>query len=257
MIIQTMAEGAVRVARSIEFSTAHFYRQDQLSDSENLKTFGACFTPHGHGHNYRLEVLLEGVPSLVSGLLIERSAFDTHLREAVQTLDHHHANFDVPEFRERTDGTPTLIPTTENLCLYLVGRLQTIFSTLSSDSSEARCKLVSVTLHEMSDLWVEWTEAGPCLDLNAAEKAFIEWTQEVSFRASHRLSLADASESENFARFGSCTKTHGHLYRLQVSLRRVVEADAGLGDAVSSSGNQGVNSKSARGLGGCGASQRI
>ena len=211
---QTLNEHTVRVTRTIEFSAAHFYRQDLMSETQNRAAFGACFTPYGHGHNYRFEVLVEGVPNLSTGLLVERPVFDTHLKKVVETLDHHHANFDVPEFKARVDGSPTLIPTTENLCLYLVNRLK------QQLSSDARFKMVGAKLFEMADLSVEWTDQD--LDDAQAETGEMSsalWMHEVSFRAVHRLAVAGCSDNENLALFGHCSREHGHHYRLQVTLQ--------------------------------------
>ena len=210
---QTFNEHAVRVTRTIEFSMAHFYRQDVMSEAQNRAAFGACFTPYGHGHNYCLEISIEGVPDFATRLLVERSFLDHHLKKAVETLDHHHANFDVPEFQPRFDGRPTLIPTTENLCLYLVSRLKRQLL------SYARFKLVGVKLFEMADLWVEWTEqdlGGSKFGTAALGPAF--WMHEVSFRAVHRLAVAGFSEDENRALFDRCAGERGHHYRLQVTI---------------------------------------
>ncbi len=52
----------VRVTRKIEFSAAHFYHNPEFSAEENRRVFGKCNNPHGHGHNYVLEVTIAGEP---------------------------------------------------------------------------------------------------------------------------------------------------------------------------------------------------
>jgi len=123
-------------ARRVRFSSAHFYKQEKFSDAENRATFGACYTPYGHGHNYVLEVLVNG--SAPAGDL------DRVLREVVAELDHHHLNFDVAAFRERGGA----VPTTENIALYLRARLIERWQ-------GTRLRLQRVRLYETDDLWVE------------------------------------------------------------------------------------------------------
>ena len=199
----------VRFTHERMFSTAHLYQQELLSSSENLAAFGACFTPYGHGHNYRLEVTLLGEPASFTQLLIERHDFEALLKAAVEPLDHHHVNFDVPEFQAQGAGNPTLVPTTENLCLYLVERLRTRLQ------SRPHLRLQKVRLFEMPDLWAEWCAE----DLNKGRRGERELSVEVRFRAQHRILLNELDENENFARFGLCSKAHGHHYRMVMTVR--------------------------------------
>lgn len=114
------------------FSAAHLYAQKQWSESQNLACFGKCFSEYGHGHNYRLEVAFKN-PQTSSVDLQE------HLRATALLLDHRHLNFTVPEFKE-------LIPTTENIALYLLKNLQ------EGCPNET---ISFIKLFEMDDLWVQ------------------------------------------------------------------------------------------------------
>lgn len=118
------------------FSSAHLYHQPQWSDEENLKHFGRCFTEHGHGHNYTLEV---GFKVTESALKAKHEAYKDLLKELCGKLDHEHLNFVIPEFK-------TLIPTTENIALYFLNKLKETVS--EKDLSHIR-------LYEMTDLWTE------------------------------------------------------------------------------------------------------
>uniref|UniRef100_A0A803W5H9 6-pyruvoyl tetrahydrobiopterin synthase n=1 Tax=Ficedula albicollis TaxID=59894 RepID=A0A803W5H9_FICAL len=42
-----------RLSRSVTFSACHRLHSKSLSDEENLKLFGKCNNPNGHGHNYK------------------------------------------------------------------------------------------------------------------------------------------------------------------------------------------------------------
>ena len=50
------------VDTKIEFSASHRYDNPAFSAEENRRVFGKCNNPHGHGHNYTLEVTVAGEP---------------------------------------------------------------------------------------------------------------------------------------------------------------------------------------------------
>ena len=50
----------VYLTRKIEFSASHLYHNPAFSAEENRRVFGKCNNPHGHGHNYVLEVTVAG-----------------------------------------------------------------------------------------------------------------------------------------------------------------------------------------------------
>src|SRR3954471_18821360 len=56
------------ITRKVEFSASHVCRSAALSDEENVRTFGLAANPHGHGHNYVVEVSLTGDPDPVTGM---------------------------------------------------------------------------------------------------------------------------------------------------------------------------------------------
>lgn len=85
-----------------QFSCAHFYNQSKWSEVENEKTFGKCFDPHGHGHDYKL---------LVTVPAAQEVNLKASLKALKEHLDHHHLNYWVEMFK-------TKIPTTENLATY-------------------------------------------------------------------------------------------------------------------------------------------
>jgi len=119
------------------FSAAHFYHQKAWSEAENQACFGKCFTEHGHGHNYRLEVgFLDPTTS--------SHELKTAVKAATDLLDHQHVNFTIPEFK--TQNPLALIPTTENIAIYLLKKLQ-------ERSPEARISYIK--LFETTDIWVE------------------------------------------------------------------------------------------------------
>ncbi len=132
------------LARRVLFSSAHFYNQKQFTAEKNRETFGLCYTPYGHGHNYILEVFVSGPIDPHTKLVIDLADLDAMLKEVAALLDHRHLNFDIDEFKAK-------IPTTENIALYLheavLSRLK-VWPTL---------KLDRLRLYETDDLWAEVT----------------------------------------------------------------------------------------------------
>jgi 6-pyruvoyltetrahydropterin/6-carboxytetrahydropterin synthase len=97
----------VRSTRSYEFAASHRLHSPQLSDEENRELFGKCNYANGHGHNYVLEVTVQGPIDPRTARVISAEALDEIVnREVVDRYDHRHLNYDIPEF----EG---LVPSTE------------------------------------------------------------------------------------------------------------------------------------------------
>lgn len=129
-----------RLARRRSFQCLHKYVVPEWTDSANSSVFGACFTPHGHGHNYELEVYIEGTLQQDTGMIINLTDVDKILKEAVEPLHGKHVNLEIPELKG-------LVPTTERLAHFLGKRLAPKFP--------APLKLVKIRLYEYEDLWVD------------------------------------------------------------------------------------------------------
>jgi 6-pyruvoyltetrahydropterin/6-carboxytetrahydropterin synthase len=98
----------MQVTSRYHFSAAHKLDSPAMTPEENRALYGKCNNPYGHGHDYTLEVTVEG-PQDAAGLVVNRVQLDRLVHEAVVSkLDHKYLNQDVEEFR-------TLIPTTENV----------------------------------------------------------------------------------------------------------------------------------------------
>jgi 6-pyruvoyltetrahydropterin/6-carboxytetrahydropterin synthase len=131
----------ILLTRKAEFSAAHYYWNEAFSDEENARTFGKCANKNGHGHNYTLEVTVEGRVDPVSGFVVDlkwlRDVID---REVLQVYDHRHLNLEVPEFK-------TAIPTTENIAIAIWKRL--------APKMES-AKLHRIRVYEMPDLFADY-----------------------------------------------------------------------------------------------------
>ena len=131
------------LTRAVRFSAAHRYYRPEWSEERNHETFGACANPHGHGHNYVLEVMVAGQPDPETGFSVDLAGLDELLRvEVRERLDHQHQNHALPPFRE--GGR---IPTTENLLIYLWERVAPRLE---------GARLVRLRLREDVDLWADY-----------------------------------------------------------------------------------------------------
>jgi 6-pyruvoyltetrahydropterin/6-carboxytetrahydropterin synthase len=130
------------ITRKAEFSASHVCRIEDWPDETNERVYGAAANRHGHGHNYILEVTLEGDPDPVTGMVIDLKELKNIIESEVLTpMDHRFLNFEVPPFDR-------LIPTTENVAAEIWRRLAPRFG-------DGRAKLHRVRLYETPDLYVD------------------------------------------------------------------------------------------------------
>jgi len=100
----------VFLTRRYRFCASHRLHNEALSDEANLRIYGKCDSPYGHGHNYALEVTVQGPIDQETGMVFDLMALDGLVeREVLERLDHSNLNLDVESFRTR-------VPTTENVC---------------------------------------------------------------------------------------------------------------------------------------------
>jgi len=92
------ASHPVRVAnftRAYTLSASHRLHTEALSAEENRTTFGKCNNPHGHGHNYRIEVTVAGPISADTGMVVNMTTLDAVVGNAVVArFDHMNLNLD-------------------------------------------------------------------------------------------------------------------------------------------------------------------
>lgn len=101
------------LTRVEKFSACHRLHSVQLTDEQNVATYGKCNNANGHGHNYTLETTIRGPVDTVTGMVMNISDLKVILQTAVMDLfDHKHLDKDVKLFRD-TD----LVSTTENLAV--------------------------------------------------------------------------------------------------------------------------------------------
>ncbi len=95
--------------RRYHLSASHRLHTEELSAEENRAVYGKCNHPHGHGHNYVVEVLAGGQVDAETGMVVDMAALDAVVQTNVLArFDHTNLNLD-PLFLNQ-------VPTTENLC---------------------------------------------------------------------------------------------------------------------------------------------
>lgn len=132
----------VRVTRRVHFSAAHKLGRADWSPAQNEEVFGLCASPNWHGHNYELDVTVEGEVAPETGFVYDLK----QLRELVEQrvvhdVDHRNLNLDV-------DWMSGVNPTTENLVVAVWHRI--------ADGLPRDVTLVRLVLWETPRNYVEY-----------------------------------------------------------------------------------------------------
>lgn len=98
----------IGLTRRYRFPAAHVLRHASLSDEENVRVYGKCANPGGHGHDYGLEITVAGEPRPGDGRVADRDALDALVRERVLERFGFRLLNEDPAFAER-------VPTAENI----------------------------------------------------------------------------------------------------------------------------------------------
>ncbi len=137
------------ITRKVEFSASHVCRNPELPDEENARIYGPSANRHGHGHNYVVEVSLEGQPDPVTGMVLDLKELKEILnREIVEPYDHRFLNYEVPPFDR-------IVPTTENIA-------RDIWRRLEGQLRDEKRRLHSIRVYETPDLYVDYFGEQPC-----------------------------------------------------------------------------------------------
>jgi len=133
----------VRATRRVHFSAAHRLYRPDWSDERNVEVFGDCSNPNWHGHNYELDVTVEGAVDPETGFVMDLKKLKEALESrVVGDLDHKNLNVEVPWL----EG---INPTTENVVVAVWDRLV--------DAMPEGVRLARIVLHETPRNSVEYT----------------------------------------------------------------------------------------------------
>jgi len=131
------------ITRRVEFSASHVCANPSWSAAKNQAVYGAASNPRGHGHNYVVEVTLEGEPDPLSGMVFDLKRLKDILNSVVvEPMDHRFLNFEVAPFDR-------VVPTAENVALEIWRRLEGHFQ-------NGPARLYNVRLYENDDLYVDY-----------------------------------------------------------------------------------------------------
>ena len=131
------------ITKRVEFSASHVCRSPLLSDRENQELYGMSANPHGHGHNYAIEVTVEGNPDPVTGMVVDlKKLKDVINREVVELYDHRFLNHEVPPFDR-------IVPTAENIAI-------DVWQRLAAHLTKEHGRLHAVRVFETPDLYVDY-----------------------------------------------------------------------------------------------------
>ncbi len=131
------------ITRKVEFSASHVCRNPELSEQENRALFGPEANPRGHGHNYTVEVSVEGSPDAVTGMVMDLAELKEILnREVVGPYDHRFLNYETPPFDK-------IVPTAENIA-------RDIWNRIAPRLEAGDRRLQAVRVYETADLFVDY-----------------------------------------------------------------------------------------------------
>lgn len=129
------------ITRIETLSIAHRLNSPRLSREENVKLFGKCNNPNGHGHNYKLEVSIEGPVDPITGMIINMTDLKDIIKVAVlDVFDHTNLDFD------HSNHFSFIPSTTENFLLVISNELRMEFE--KRFPIDSKVKLSKIVLWE-------------------------------------------------------------------------------------------------------------
>jgi len=133
----------VYITRRFNFSASHRVYNPGLSDEENYKIYGKCSNPNGHGHNYVMDVTVNGEVDDATGFVMDLTELKEVVQESIiKKVDHKNLNVDV-DFMKNT------LPSTENI-------VRKFWEQIESKINNSKRKLYSIKLQETLNNSVEY-----------------------------------------------------------------------------------------------------
>lgn len=134
-----MSTPIAHLSRRYRFSASHRLHAPALTDQQNRDTYGKCNNPHGHGHNYHLEITVRGAIAPETGFLVNLPNLDRLVqREILDRFDHTHLNQD-------STFSGSFVPSTENLAFEMERVLRERIPALATNG---KLSLVNLRIEE-------------------------------------------------------------------------------------------------------------
>ncbi|WP_089738886.1 6-carboxytetrahydropterin synthase [Gracilibacillus ureilyticus] len=192
------------ISRRIDFSAMHRYRVDSWTEEKNRQVFGPCSNRNGHGHDYKLEVMVKGKLNNHTGMVVNTGDIKLAVGNLIdKELDGKFLNEEHPYFKQN-------IPTAENIVAYLWEAISQVLE---------NCSLNRLKLYENHYLFSEKEEGD-----------MVTFTRRYHFSSAHRLHSDQLSDKENERIFGKCNNPygHGHNYYLDVAVKGIPDNITGM-----------------------------
>jgi 6-pyruvoyltetrahydropterin/6-carboxytetrahydropterin synthase len=98
------------LSRRYHFSASHRLHSDAYDEARNHEVYGKCNNPHGHGHNYTIEVTFSGKVDPLTGMVCNLADLDAFAKtNIVERFDQTNLNL--------LDCFANRVSTTENLSI--------------------------------------------------------------------------------------------------------------------------------------------
>src|SRR5271156_7060715 len=98
------------LTRRYHFSASHRLHTDAYDADRNHAVFGKCNNPHGHGHNYTVQITLSGQVDPATGMVCNLADLDSFAQtNLLSRFDHTNLN--------TLDAFANRVSTTENLSI--------------------------------------------------------------------------------------------------------------------------------------------
>ncbi len=136
----------IRLGRRYRFSASHRLDSPALRPEENAAVYGKCNNPNGHGHDYQLEIVVEGDVDGSTGRLADRTALDRLVGSAVL------ARLSYADLNSGAGGMAGPVPTTERLAAGILRALRERWAEVFPAPGP---RLAGVRLHETRRNMVE------------------------------------------------------------------------------------------------------
>jgi 6-pyruvoyltetrahydropterin/6-carboxytetrahydropterin synthase len=134
----------LQITRRTYFNAAHRLHNPDKSEEWNQRVFGKCNSPHYHGHNYVMEVTVEGEPHPETGYVLDLSVLKRIIQEKILSqCDHKNLNVEVAFLQG-------IMPSTENI-------LVAFWKELEPAIAAEGVRLHRIRLHETENNSAEYT----------------------------------------------------------------------------------------------------
>ncbi|HTH52566.1 MAG TPA: 6-carboxytetrahydropterin synthase [Edaphobacter sp.] len=98
------------LSRRYHFSASHRLHSERFDEGRNREVYGKCNNPHGHGHNYTVQVTFSGQVDPVTGMVCDLADLDAFAKaNLIERFDKTNLNL--------LDCFANRVSTTENLSI--------------------------------------------------------------------------------------------------------------------------------------------